>query len=96
VSDLFETVKNRRATIVNAKGLHARAAAKVAKLAVQFKSEITVARNDTTVSARSIMGLMMLAAGKGSEIEIAARGPDAEAALAAMVALIEGGFGESK
>jgi phosphocarrier protein len=92
VSDLFEPVRRARATIVNAKGLHARAAA---KLAATFKSEITLMRNDMNVSARSIMGLMMLAAAKGAEIEIQARGPDAEQALAAAVALIEGGFGES-
>jgi phosphocarrier protein len=95
VSDLFEQVRRGRATIVNAKGLHARAAAKLAKLAVTFKSEITVTRGDQSVSARSIMGLMMLAAAKGAEIEISARGPDAEAALAAVVALVGGGFGES-
>ena len=95
MSDLFEQVRRGRATIVNAKGLHARAAAKLAKLAVTFKSEITVTRGDQSVSARSIMGLMMLAAAKGAEIEISARGPDAEAALAAVVALVGGGFGES-
>ena len=95
MSELFEQVRRGRATIVNAKGLHARAAAKLAKLAVTFKSEITVTRGDQSVSARSIMGLMMLAAAKGAEIEISARGPDAEAALAAVVALVGGGFGES-
>ena len=95
MSDLFETVKRGRATIVNAKGLHARAAAKLAKLSATFKSDITVTRNEQTVSARSIMGLMMLAAAKGSEIEIQARGPDSEAALAAVLALVAGGFGES-
>ena len=95
MNDLNEPVRRGRATIVNTKGLHARAAAKVAKLAVTFKSEITVMRGDNSVSARSIMGLMMLAAGKGAEIEITAKGPDSEAALAAMVALVAGGFGES-
>ena len=95
MSDLFEQVRRGRATIVNAKGLHARAAAKLAKLAVTFKSEITVTRGDQSVSARSIMGLMMLAAAKGAEIEISVRGPDAEAALAAVVALVGAGFGES-
>jgi phosphocarrier protein len=94
VSDLFETVRRGRATIVNAKGLHARAAAKLAKLAATFKCELTVSRNEMTVSARSIMGLMMLAAAKGAEIEIQARGPDAEQALAAVVALVASGFGE--
>jgi phosphocarrier protein HPr len=95
VNDLFEPVRRQSATIVNAKGLHARAAAKLAKLAAGFKAEITVARNDLAVSARSIMGLMMLAAAKGAEIEVTAQGPDAEAALAGVIALIEGGFGES-
>ena len=94
MSDLFEPVRRGRATIVNAKGLHARAAAKLAKLAATFKSEIVLVRNDMTVSARSIMGLMMLAAAKGAEIEIQVRGPDAERALAAAIALIAGGFGE--
>lgn len=95
MSDLFETVRRGRATIVNAKGLHARAAAKLAKLAATFKADLTVSRNEMSVSARSIMGLMMLAAAKGSEIEIAARGPDAEQAIAAVVALVASGFGES-
>jgi len=94
LSDASETLRRQRATIVNAKGLHARAAAKLAKLAAQFKAEMTVARNEMTVSARSIMGLMMLAAAKGAVIEISARGPDAEQALAAAVALVAGGFGE--
>ena len=94
MSELSETVRRGRATIVNAKGLHARAAAKLAKLAVTFKSEITLARNDMSVSARSIMGLMMLAAGKGSDVEIQARGADAEQALAAVMALVASGFGE--
>lgn len=95
MSDLFEPSRARRATIVNAKGLHARAAAKLAKLAATFKAEISVTRGDTTVSARSIMGLMMLAAAKGSTIDLAARGPDADAALTAAVALVDSGFGEN-
>ena len=95
MSDLFEPSRARRATIVNAKGLHARAAAKLAKLAATFKSEISVTRGETTVSARSIMGLMMLAAAKGSTIDLAARGADADAALNAAIALVESGFGEN-
>jgi phosphocarrier protein len=93
VSDPWDA-RRQCAIIVNAKGLHARAAAKLAKLAVQFKSEITVGRNDVKVSARSIMGLMMLAAAKGAEIEVTALGPDADAALAAVIALVQKGFGE--
>ena len=81
--------------ICNKKGLHARASAKFVKLAASFDADVKVTKDGTTVDARSIMGLMMLAAAKGSEIEIAARGPDADAALAAVVALVAGGFGES-
>jgi phosphocarrier protein len=95
VNDPFDPLRRQRATIVNAKGLHARAAAKLAKLAAGFAAEMTVGRNDTRVSARSIMGMMMLAAARGAEIEITARGPDADAALAAAVALVRSGFGET-
>jgi phosphocarrier protein len=95
VSDLFEQVRRGRATIVNAKGLHARAAAKLAKLAVTFKSEITVTRGDQTVSARSIMGLMMLAAASGTVIEISATGGDAATAVETLARLIECKFDEA-
>ena len=81
--------------ICNARGLHARASAKFVKLAAQFDAEVTVSKDGQSVDARSIMGLMMLAAAKGSDIEIQARGPDSEAALAAVMALVAGGFGES-
>ncbi|MCW5732063.1 MAG: HPr family phosphocarrier protein [Alphaproteobacteria bacterium] len=81
-------------TICNQRGLHARAAAKFVKCAGQFRAEITVARDGTRVSGQSIMGLMMLAAGLGSEIEISASGPDSEQALAAIRALVECGFEE--
>ena len=84
----------RIVAIVNAKGLHARAAAKFARLAGQFKAEITVRRLDMAVSARSIMGLMMLAAAKGTDIALHAVGPDAEAALEALAAMVADGFGE--
>jgi phosphocarrier protein len=80
--------------IVNPKGLHARAAARFAKLSGAFKAEIAVTKGGVTVSGRSIMGLMMLAAAIGTEIEISARGADAAAALAALVALVASGFGE--
>jgi phosphocarrier protein len=85
----------RTATIRNRRGLHARAAARFVKLAWEFDAEVTVAKNGTTVSGRSIMGLMMLAAGPGTEIELQASGPDAADALGALAALIEGGFDES-
>lgn len=88
-------VASRTATILNQRGLHARAAAKFVKLAGTFNADITVTKNGQTVSGLSIMGLMMLAAGPGTEIEIAAIGADAEAAVAALVALIASKFEET-
>ncbi len=84
----------RKAVICNQRGLHARAAAKFVKLAGQFDAEIRVSRAGQTVSGLSIMGLMMLGAGPGMEIELEARGPAARAALDAIVALIDAGFDE--
>ena len=80
--------------IVNQKGLHARASAKIVEAAARFQSRITVSKDGVSVDARSIMGLMMLAASSGSEIVIEAEGPDAAAALAALVALAKARFGE--
>ena len=82
------------ATIVNSKGLHARPAAKIAKLAATYRAEMTVAKGDVSVSARSIMGLMMLAASAGTVLILSARGKDAAEALDALATLIESGFGE--
>ena len=82
------------AQITNKRGLHARASAKVVEAAARFKSEITILKDGQRVNARSIMGLMMLAASLGSEIGLEAEGPDAEAAMTAMLALIEAKFGE--
>lgn len=82
------------AKITNKRGLHARASAKVVEAAARFKSHITVSKDGQTVDARSIMGLMMLAASLGSEIDVAAEGPDCEEAMAAIVALAEAKFGE--
>jgi phosphocarrier protein HPr len=82
--------------IVNERGLHARASAKFVKLAATFDAEVTVTRDGTTVDARSIMGLMMLAAGIGSTIEIAAEGPEAQPALDALVELVQGRFEEDQ
>jgi phosphocarrier protein len=84
----------RTVTICNKRGLHARAAARFVKLAWQFDAEILVAKNGAAVSGRSIMGLMMLAAGPGTAIELRATGPEAERALAALADLISGGFDE--
>jgi phosphocarrier protein HPr len=85
----------RTVKITNQRGLHARAAARFVKLAEQFHATVSVARNDVQVSGLSIMGLMMLAAGPGSSIEIRAEGSDAEVALEALVALVENGFDET-
>jgi phosphocarrier protein len=89
-----DAVLGRRAVIRNQRGLHARAAARFVKLAGQFDAAIRVSRGGQTVSGHSIMGLMMLAAGPGMEIEIEARGPAAAKALDAIMALIESGFDE--
>ena len=85
----------RTVTICNKRGLHARAAARFVKLAWQFEAEIWVAKNGAAVSGRSIMGLMMLAAGPGTALELRANGPEAERAVAALADLVCGGFDES-
>ncbi len=84
----------RTVTIVNQKGLHARAAAKFVKLAVQFDAAITVSKKDSTVSGVSIMGLMMLAASPGCQVDIRASGRQAIEAVAALEALVAAGFDE--
>lgn len=95
-SDETAPVASRRVTIVNSKGLHARAAARFVKLAAAFNAEITVTKKDISVSGSSIMGLMMLAAAPGCELELEARGPAASAALAALADLIERKFDEGE
>ncbi len=85
----------RKVTIVNQKGLHARAAARFVKLAGQFDAAVTVTKKDSTVSGVSIMGLMMLAASPGCQIEIRATGREAERAADALAALVTAGFDES-
>ena len=86
----------RTVEIVNERGLHARASAKFVKAASLFDAEVTVSRDGHTVDARSIMGLMMLAAGIGSTIEISATGPDAEAVIDALVHLVAARFDEDR
>jgi phosphocarrier protein len=86
----------RRVDVVNERGMHARASAKFVKLAAEFDAEITVSRDGQTVDARSIMGLMMLAAGPGSSIELKAEGPEAQAALDALCQLVERRFDEDR
>ena len=81
--------------IVNRRGLHARAAAKFMKLAAQYHCDITVARNDTTVPGRSLMGLLTLGASQDKEIEIVCHGDDAQQALDALTDLVTRGFDEN-
>ena len=82
--------------ITNERGLHARASAKFVKLAATFDAEVTVSKDGATVDARSIMGLMMLAAGPGSRIAIHADGREAEAAVAALAELVANRFEEDR
>ena len=84
------------ATISNKLGLHARASAKLTKLAGSFACEVHMARNGRRINAKSIMGVMMLAAGLGSEVELETDGPDEQAAMDALLALINDKFGEGQ
>lgn len=86
---------HRTVTIVNLRGLHARAAAKFSKLAATFPCDITVERADIVAPGKSILDLLMLAASKGKEITITCTGPDAENALTALSELVERGFDEN-
>lgn len=81
--------------IVNTYGLHARPAAELVKLANRFQCEITIVKDSLEVNGKSIMGVMMLAAERGSTVTIAARGEDAEAAVRELAALVQRGFGET-
>lgn len=85
-----------RVKISNRLGLHARASAKLTKLAASFASDVHMSRNGRRVNAKSIMGVMMLAAGLGSEIEVETEGADEQAAQDAIVALINDKFGEAQ
>ena len=82
--------------IANERGLHARASAKFVKLAATFDAEVTVTKDGATVDARSIMGLMMLAAGPGCCIDIVAEGSEAQAAVDALAELVAGRFDEDR
>ncbi|HWV38029.1 MAG TPA: HPr family phosphocarrier protein [Vulgatibacter sp.] len=84
----------RTFTIVNRLGLHARAAAKLVQTANRFRSETTISRDGRLANAKSIMGVLMLAAPQGSEVVVRAQGPDAAEVVAALGELIEAGFGE--
>ncbi len=84
------------ATISNKLGLHARASAKLTKLAGSHNCDVWMSRGDRRINAKSIMGVMMLAAGIGSEVEIETSGPDEQAAMDAILALINDKFGEGE
>jgi phosphocarrier protein len=88
-------VIERTVTVTNSLGLHARPAAQLVRLASTFQSQIELVKDDMAVNAKSIMGVMMLAAECGSTIVFRATGDDAEAAVAALVELVTRGFGES-
>lgn len=86
----------REITIINKLGLHARAAARFVAVASEFDASVRVIRGNRTVNGKSIMGVMMLAAGKGSHLVIEAQGEDAETALNALVALVDSRFQEEE
>jgi len=90
------TAATRTVEIINKRGLHARASAKFVKLATEFDAEVRVARDGTVVDARSIMGLMMLAAGPGCCIDIEAEGPEAAKAVDALAELVADRFQEDE
>ena len=89
-------MQQRDVEIVNKLGLHARPSAKLTQLASGFSSHVHLSKNGRRINAKSIMGVMMLAAGMGSEIEIETDGVDEQAAMQALRALIDGKFGEAE
>ena len=89
-------MQQREVEIPNKLGLHARASAKLTQLAAKYQSDVQMSRNGRRVNAKSIMGVMMLAAGKGSKVLIEIEGPDETVAMDAIVALINDYFGEGQ
>jgi len=89
-------MQQQEALIINKLGLHARASAKLTQLASRYKCEVMLSRNNRRINAKSIMGVMMLAAAKGATIGIETSGPDEEEAMQAIVALINDYFGEGE
>jgi phosphocarrier protein len=85
---------SRRVTIVNQLGLHARAAAKFVQVATRFESQVRVSRDDKAMDGKSIMGILLLAAARGTWLTISADGRDEQAAIDALCGLVESGFGE--
>ena len=92
----LKPMAEREIEIINKLGLHARASAKLTQTASQFQSEVWLARNGRRINGKSIMGVMMLAASRGTLIRIETIGADEEAAMNALVALIEDKFGEGE
>ncbi|MCZ4298762.1 HPr family phosphocarrier protein [Henriciella marina] len=90
-----ESLVERRVQIVNRKGLHARASAKLARLAMTLPAQVFVVRNGEVANAHSIMDLLMLAAHQGSEVEVRASGAEAAPSVDAVCAMIDDGFGEN-
>ena len=89
-------MQRREVEIINKLGLHARASAKLTQLAAKYPCDVQIERNGRKVNAKSIMGVMMLAAGKGSKVTLETSGPDEEDAMDALVALIGDYFGEGQ
>ena len=88
-------MSTREVRITNRLGLHARAAARFVQTANRFRSKVTLTRGGRTMDGKSILGILLLAAAKGTQLVVAADGEDEQAALEALVALIGGGFGEA-
>ena len=93
---MVKLVKNKKIVISNKLGLHARAAAKFVRIAAGYQSEVMINLGNQEVSGKSIMGIMMLAAGKGTEINLVTVGPDEEEAMIALEDLIINKFGEAE
>ena len=89
-------MKTVTVAIINKLGMHARASAKFVTLAAQFKSDVTLGRNGQQANGKSIMGIMMLAAGKGTQVDLTVDGEDEDTALTALTELIANRFGEDE
>ena len=89
-------MQKTKVTIINKLGLHARASAKLTKLASSFSCDVFMSRNGRRINAKSIMGVMMLAAGMGTEVEIETSGDDEAKAMQALIGLINERFGEGE
>ena len=96
ISSSILCMQQREVEIINKLGLHARASAKLTQLAAKYQSDVQMSRNGRKVNAKSIMGVMMLAAGKGSKVVIEIDGPDESDAMDAITALIADYFGEGQ